>query len=68
MVQTYEKITVIISPEVEIQPVKEEKEDQLLGDLNPRYFEETYSPKEAKARIYASQVNASDNNVFFGGF
>ncbi|MFW9781555.1 MAG: hypothetical protein ACFFFB_04640 [Candidatus Heimdallarchaeota archaeon] len=68
MVQAYEKIVYIESSEIEIHPVKETVVDDLLGDLNPRYFEEVYTLKEAKVRDCALQANIRPNNSFFGGF
>ncbi|MFX1325836.1 MAG: hypothetical protein ACFE8N_12860 [Promethearchaeota archaeon] len=68
MVQAYEKIVLIESSEIEIHPIKEAAVNELLGDLNPRYFEEVCSLKEAKERVCALQGNISLNNSFFGGF
>ncbi|MBY8984897.1 MAG: hypothetical protein KGD65_07520 [Candidatus Lokiarchaeota archaeon] len=71
MTQTYEKISEIKNQEIkkpEIQTPKESKTDELLGDLNPRYFEEAYSPEEAKTRVNAASLTPSFNNGFFGGY
>jgi hypothetical protein len=71
MTQTYRKISKIKTQETkepEIQtPIESELED-LLGDLNPRYFEEGFSLKEAQIRAEASRINSGFNNGFFGGF
>ncbi|MHA1915605.1 MAG: hypothetical protein ACW986_16620 [Promethearchaeota archaeon] len=63
MTQTYEKFMVYTTPkakEVEVQIPEETIVDELLGDLNPRYFEETYTLQEAKTRDYTKQYD-----VFF---
>ena len=63
MTQAYEEITEIKTPEVEAPKVKESKEskgDELLGDLNPRYFEEVHSFDEAQQKIFASKGYASN--------
>jgi len=59
MTQAYEEMTEMKSieiEEVEVQASEENEVDELLGDLNPRYFEEKLSLKEAKLRVYASDV------------
>ena len=71
MTQTYEKTSEIKSQEIkkpEIQTPKESETDELLGDLNPRYFEEAYSPEKAITRAKAASLTPSSNNGFFGGF
>ena len=71
MTQTYEKPLEIKSQEikeVEVLTPIESENDELLGDLNPRYFEEGYSLKEAKIKAEASRVIPNYNNSFFGGF
>ncbi len=71
MTQTYETILEITSQEIkepEIQILIESETDELLGDLNPRYFEEIYSLEEAKNRAEASRITPGFNNSFFGGF
>ncbi len=63
MTQAYEETMEIKTPEVEAPKVKELKEseaDELLGDLNPRYFEESYSFDEAQQKIFASKGYASN--------
>jgi hypothetical protein len=51
MSKTNPKIIIIESNEIE---EKSSIVDEILGDLNPRYFEEGISFKEAKERIQAS--------------
>ncbi|MFW9874599.1 MAG: hypothetical protein ACFFG0_15950 [Candidatus Thorarchaeota archaeon] len=63
MAQTYKKLL-----EEKSQKTKETENNQLLGDLNPRYFEETYSLKEAKDRARAASLINGSNNSFLGGF
>lgn len=46
--------------ELKAQESKESEADELLGDLNPRYFEEAYSLDEAKQKIYASKGYVSN--------
>ena len=58
MTQAYEEVMEMKSFEVEViehPEVQENKVDELLGDLNPRYFEEAIPMNEAKDRIYAAQ-------------
>jgi hypothetical protein len=71
MTQTYKKSLVIKNPKVEeiehpeVQTPIENEVDDLLGDLNPKYFEEIISLKDAKEQIYASEVNFSSKfNIF----
>ncbi len=71
MTQTYEKAIIITIPEVEEQEVQtpmESKADELLGDLNPRYYEESVSFKDAKQHIIASDINAGSKFNFFSAF
>jgi len=63
MTQTYKKLL-----EKKSQEMKETENDEILGDLNPRYFEEAYSLEEAKNKAKASSLSAGSNNSFFGGF
>ncbi len=62
MTQAYEKITEMYSlevEEIEMPKAQEESEvDELLGDLNPRYFEENYTLDEAKQRAYSKHYNS----------
>ena len=63
MTQAYEKITEMNIPEVEeiekpeVKTQMKSEVDELLGDLNPRYFEETYSFDQAMQKIHASKTN-----------
>lgn len=41
--------------ELKAQESKESEADELLGDLNPRFFEEATSLKETRERVQASQ-------------
>jgi len=54
MTKTNQKIIIIESYEIEEKTSIENEMDEILGDLNPRYFEEGISFKEAKERIHAS--------------
>ena len=54
MTKTNQKIIIIESLEIEEKTSIENEMDEILGDLNPRYFEEGISFKEAKERIQAS--------------
>ena len=64
MTQAYENIMEMKSIEVEViehPEVKKSAEtevDELLGDLNPRYFEENYTLDEAKQRAYSKHYNS----------
>jgi hypothetical protein len=69
MTQAYEEMMetkTIEIEETEVQIPEENEVDELLGDLNPRYFEEIITLKEAKQRAYASTV--SQNFNFFSGY
>ncbi|MFX1280480.1 MAG: hypothetical protein ACFFA3_13810 [Promethearchaeota archaeon] len=71
MTQIIEKVIEIEGPkaeELELEINEESKVDELIGDLNPRYFEEVYSLEEAKNKAKASTIVPSSNNSFFGGF
>jgi hypothetical protein len=57
MMQIYEKGLEIESPKFEVKIPEENKDDQLLGDLNPRYFEEAMNPENSLDRVYASKVH-----------
>ena len=65
MTKTYQKIIIVESREIEEQTTIENEMDELLGDLNPRYFEEGIFFKEAKERIQASVGSKFD---FFSVF
>jgi len=46
-------------PEVEqteVQISEESKMDELLGDWNPRYFEEAMTPENALDRVYSNKI------------
>ena len=71
MTQALKEAKEILSPEVkEIAKIKVKEStksevDELLGDLNPRYFEEVLNLKEAKQKIYSSSIRAGSNyNIF----
>jgi len=71
MTQAYEEVMEMKSLEVEeiehpkVQKSMESEVDELLGDLNPRYYEEVVSLKEAKERVYSSDINFSNQfNIF----
>ncbi len=61
MTQAYEKVMEMNCVEVEevkyseVQKATENKVDELLGELNTRYFEEATSLNETKERVQASQ-------------
>ena len=70
MTQTYKKAIIPISEleEQEVQtPIRSEVDD-LLGDINPRFFEEAVQFKDAKKLIIASDVNAGSKFNFFSVF
>jgi hypothetical protein len=62
MTQAYKKIMNMNISEIEeiehpkIEAQNESEADELLGDLNPRYFEEVYNLDGAKQRAYSKQV------------
>ena len=59
MTQAYENVMEIEGPKVEqieSQISEESKMDELLGDLNPRYFEEAMSPVNALDKVYSAKV------------
>ncbi|MFW9823302.1 MAG: hypothetical protein ACFFE4_10225 [Candidatus Thorarchaeota archaeon] len=51
MTQTYETVLV--------EKVEKTEEPESLGELNPRYFEETFSLKEAQERVDAASNYSS---------
>ena len=73
MTQAYENVMEMKSIEVEeieeseVQAPMENEVDELLGDLNPRFFEEAISLNEAKDRIYSAKAysNYSFNTYGF---
>ncbi len=69
MTQAYEEVMEMKSLEVEEieQPeVKESEVDELLGSLNPRYFEETISLDEAKNQIHSAKTYSGYSFNTFG--
>jgi hypothetical protein len=71
MTQIIEKVIEIEgskAEEIELKIHEESKVDELIGDLNPRYFEEAYSLEEVKNKDRASTIVLSSINSFFGGF
>jgi hypothetical protein len=71
MTQAYEKVMEIVEVEEiktpEVQKAPENKTDELLGDLNPRYFEEAIKMNEAKEQIHSAKAysNMSFNTYGF---
>jgi hypothetical protein len=73
MTQAYEEVMEMKSIEVEeieqpeVQKSMESEVDELLGDLNPRFFEEAISLNEAKDRIHSAKAysNYSFNTYGF---
>jgi hypothetical protein len=61
MTQAYEEMTEMEIIEFEVQTSEENEVDELLGDLNPRYFEERITLKEAKVRATLSSMNQNFN-------
>ena len=65
MTQAYEETMEMKTPEVEeikSPKVQENEVDELIGDLNPRYFEEAITMNEAKDQIHSAK--AYSNNIF----
>ncbi len=65
MTQAYEEVMEMKTPEVEeieSPKVQENKVDELIGDLNPRYYEEAITMNEAKDRIHSAK--AYSDNIF----
>jgi hypothetical protein len=63
MTQAYENVVEMEGPKVEqieSQISEESKVDELLGDLNPRYFEEGMTPEKALDKVHAANF---PNNV-----
>ena len=64
MTLTYHNIKKLNLIEVEKHEAQTSIEDELnnlLGELNPRYFEETHTPVEAKERIYTLLILQKSN-------
>ena len=65
MTQAYEEVMemkVIEVEEIEHPEVQENEVDELLGDLNPRFYEEAISMNETKDRIHSAK--AYSDNIF----
>ena len=63
MAQAYKKVIEIVGI-IEIEEIEfptESEVDELLGDLNPRYFEETYSLEEAQNKVFSSDLIVSSS-------
>ena len=61
MTQTYQKAMEIKSSKIEQAEIQEEN----LGDLNPRYFEEAMTLENAMEKVHSSAMNISAKyNVF----
>ena len=73
MTQAYEEVMEMKCSEVEeieeseVQAPMENDVDELLGDLNPRFFEEAISLNEAKDQIHSAKAysNYSFNTYGF---
>jgi len=71
MTQAYEEeimeMKVIEVEEIKHPEVQENEVDELLGDLNPRFYEEAISMNEAKDRIHSAKAysNYSFNTYGF---
>ncbi len=60
MTQAYENVMEMEGPKVEqieSQISEESKMDELLGDLNPRYFEEAMAPENALDKVYSTKIS-----------
>jgi hypothetical protein len=65
MTEVYEEVMV---KKVEKIEAPESQDDELLGDLNPKYFEEAVHLEEAMERIRASDIYAGSKFNFFSAF
>lgn len=63
MIQLYENVLELEN--FDIEEISQENElDELLGDLNPRYFEKVIKLKDAKNMIFSqSGINSSLFNI-----
>ena len=62
MTQAYQETFEMKMPEVKATTKNESAKnevDELLGDLNPRYFEESYNLEKAKQKVFSSSFYAS---------
>jgi len=66
MTQIYEKV--LVEKVEKIEEAEYQDEDESLGDLNPKYFEEGLSLEEAKERINASDICAGSKFNYFSVF
>ena len=57
MIQTYGRIIEIEVEQTEVQISKERKMDELLGHLNPRYFEEAMTPENALDKVHSMGID-----------
>ncbi len=66
MTQTYEKVLEMKSPKIEQVEIPIESElDELVGDLNPRYFEEGTTLENALENVYSSDIYSNNRyNIF----
>jgi len=66
MTQAYEKVMEMKSPKIEqVETPIESEVDELLGDLNPRYFEEAMTLEDALEKVYSSDIYSSSRyNIF----
>lgn len=53
MTQTIEKVIGMESVEIEEIPKDQTEMDELLGDLNPRYYEEGIKPRDGIQKIHS---------------
>ncbi|MHA1985733.1 MAG: hypothetical protein ACW98D_03745 [Promethearchaeota archaeon] len=65
MTQIYEEVMVKKSKKIE---ETENQVDEAIGDLNPKYFEEALTLKEAKERIKTADVYAGSKFNLFSTF
>jgi len=69
MTQTYEKVMEMESPKIEqVETPIESEVDELLGDLNPRYFEEGMTLENALEKVYSSDIYSSRRYNMFRPF
>jgi len=70
MTQVYKKVIEIVGI-IEIEEIEyptESEVDELLGDLNPRYYEETLSMKDVQNKVFSSDINFSSGFNMFTPF
>ncbi|MFX0029361.1 MAG: hypothetical protein ACFE8B_09135 [Candidatus Hermodarchaeota archaeon] len=71
MTQTYQKTKGLDIIEVEkynVQIFNGDQMDKLLGELNPKYFEESHTLSEAKQRIHTINISVGSKFDFFSAF